>query len=206
MDIKQRGKFIYAIYQYQKTGIVPELEFGMDMAVSPIINQFVRDGKKYENIVERNRLNGLKGGRKANPTDSKKTQRTQSVVSETQKTQSVVLEPKQPDNDNDNDNDSNNNKTKAFFVADANLNEKQYRLYLFDVIKQKQSSRDVLFMQNKINLKLRNDLWIDFVTNAIMESPQIESDSHAWNCFKRFVKENAKNYHVTKESNFKGFD
>lgn len=33
------------------------------VAFSPFKNQFVRDQKKYESIVERNRNNGLKGGR-----------------------------------------------------------------------------------------------------------------------------------------------
>ena len=88
----------------------------------------------------------------------------------------------------------NNNNGKNFFVADANLNEKEYRLYFHKCIKEKQSSRDVLFMQQKIDLSLRNNIWDDFIKNAIQETPQIEDDKHAWNCFKKFVKENAKKY------------
>ena len=37
------------------------------VAFSPFKNQFIRDEKKYESIVERNRINGLKGGRPSKP-------------------------------------------------------------------------------------------------------------------------------------------
>ena len=33
------------------------------VAFSPFRNQFIRDEKKYQSIIERNRINGLKGGR-----------------------------------------------------------------------------------------------------------------------------------------------
>lgn len=85
-------------------------------------------------------------------------------------------------------------KRKSFFAADVNLDEKQYRLFLYNCIKEKQSSRDVLFMQQKIDLSLRNNLWNDFIKNSIQEVPQIEDDKHAWNTFKKFVKDNAERY------------
>ena len=109
-------------------------------------------------------------------------------------------------NDNVNVNDINNNKPNRFYVADANLNLKEYKDFLAEIVKSKESSRDVLFMQNKIDLSMKTNLWTDFIKNAIMESPQIENDNHAWNCFKRFVKENAKKYQQKKQSDFKGFD
>jgi len=37
------------------------------VAFSPFKNQFIRDAKKYESIVDRNRINGLKGGRPSLP-------------------------------------------------------------------------------------------------------------------------------------------
>ena len=100
----------------------------------------------------------------------------------------------------------NNNKPNRFYVADANLDLKEYKDFLAEIVKNKESSRDVLFMQNKIDLSMKTNLWTDFIKNAIMESPQIENDNHAWNCFKRFVKENAKKYQQKKQSEFKGFE
>lgn len=61
-------------------------------------NQFDLDDKKYETVVNRNKTNGLSGGRPRNPKKPK----------ETQETQSVILKPKKADNDNVNDTDIDN--------------------------------------------------------------------------------------------------
>jgi hypothetical protein len=116
MDDTQRGKFIYAIYQYQKTGALPDLDFGMDMAVTPFINQFKRDGQKYESIVERNKSNGLKGGRPKNSNEPK----------ETQKTQWVIEKPKKADNDNDSVNDNENDFKKRELTQRVRLNNQVF--------------------------------------------------------------------------------
>ena len=170
----------------------------LEIAFEPIKMQLKRDLKTWESIREKRAEAGKLGGRPKKQTKAKKANGFFDNQTKAKKAVTVTV--------NDTVNEINNNKAKAFFVADANLNEIEYRMYFFNVIKQKQSSRDVLFMQNKIDLSLRNDLWSDFMTNAIMESPQIENDNHAWNCFKRFVKENAKKYQEKKQSEFKGFE
>jgi hypothetical protein len=63
MTDQQAGIFIKAIYHYRKFGVLPELDFGIEMAVSPFINQLIRDNEKWRNIENRNKINGLKGGR-----------------------------------------------------------------------------------------------------------------------------------------------
>lgn len=63
MTDEQAGKFIKLIYEYQKTGKIQKLDFAMEMAITPFLNQFKRDSEKYESTVERNRRNGSKGGR-----------------------------------------------------------------------------------------------------------------------------------------------
>ena len=98
-------------------------------------------------------------------------------------------------------NKGNNNRS---FVADANQDEKQFRKYLFDTIKEKQSSRDVLFNNNNIDLSLRNELWESFIKNAILNTPLIENDKHAWNTFKKYVTDN-KNDFILK-AKFEGFE
>jgi hypothetical protein len=103
--------------------------------------------------------------------------------------------------DNNKDKDNNN---KAF-VADANKDEKHYRKYLFDLVKEKQSSRDILFKNNSIDLTLRNHLWESFIENAILNTPLIEDGKHAWNTFKKYVQDNGQKYKI-KESNFEGFE
>ncbi len=96
------GKFIKVIYEYQTTGVIPEMDFALEMAVTPFINQFIRDGERYENVCERNKNNGLKGGR---PKQTQPNPKNPVGYSETQQN---PTEPKKPDNDNVNDNDSNN--------------------------------------------------------------------------------------------------
>jgi len=84
-----------AIRDYNK-GLELNLSSLVDIVFTQFKNQFDRDTQKYENICERNRLNGLKGGRP-------KTQKTQSVNLETQRN------PENLKNKSNNKNNSNNN-------------------------------------------------------------------------------------------------
>jgi hypothetical protein len=63
MTIEQAGIFIKAIYHYQINNELPVLDFGMKMAINPFINQFKRDIEKWDKAANRNKINGLKGGR-----------------------------------------------------------------------------------------------------------------------------------------------
>ena len=100
MTDEQAGKFIKSIYKYKKTNIIPTLNFGLDMAITPFINQFKRDEGKYQNIVERNKKNGSKGGR------PKKPKKPTGLSGNPSK-------PKKADSDSKSDNDNKNvNKNK----------------------------------------------------------------------------------------------
>jgi len=100
-------------------------------------------------------------------------------------------------------NKDNNNKA---FVVDANLNEKEYRLYFFNLIKDNyEKSRDELFLKCKIDLSRRNEIWEKFIKNSILNVPLIENEKHAWNTFKKYITDNQNEYKI-KHSDFKGFD
>lgn len=62
MTNEQAGEFIKAIYHYQLHGELPKLDFALKMAIAPFINQFLRDKDKYEQVVEKRKLAGAKGG------------------------------------------------------------------------------------------------------------------------------------------------
>lgn len=62
---EQAGKLFKAIAQYQTEGTVPELDFALDLAILPFINQFKRDEESYQKVVDRNQKNGQSGGRPA---------------------------------------------------------------------------------------------------------------------------------------------
>ena len=73
MTNEQAGIFIKAIQFYQENEHLPELDFGLKMAISPFINQFIRDEENYQNTCEARRLAGSIGGKQkvANASNSK---------------------------------------------------------------------------------------------------------------------------------------
>lgn len=79
-----------------------ELDSITRVALKPFLIQWERDAERYEQTCNRNKENGLKGGRPPknpnNPMGSK----------ETQKTQLVISKPKKADSDSDSDSHSEN--------------------------------------------------------------------------------------------------
>jgi len=99
------GKLLKHILQYVNDLEPVSDELIVELVFEPIKQALKRDLAKYTRIVERNRLNGLKGGRPL----------VKSNIEEIpNETHSVILanqeNPKQADNDNDNDNDNDINK------------------------------------------------------------------------------------------------
>ena len=164
----------------------------IDIAFEPIKLQLKRDLKNWESIREKRSEAGKLGGRPKKQTEAKKPNALFEKQTKAKKAVTV--------NVTDTVNDINNNKPKSFFVVDADRDLKEYRKYFYDLIKSKQNSRDTLLMQNKIDLTKRNELWESFILNAISETPQIEDEKHAWNCFKKFIKDNAKQYQLNASS------
>ena len=102
---EQRGKLFYSIYKYHKNEKI-ELEPLIKIAFSQFKNQFKRDEEKYQKIVERNRNNGLQGGRPKNPENPVGSLVTQRNPNKPKKADSV--------SDNVNDSDNKNEKNKRF--------------------------------------------------------------------------------------------
>ena len=75
LDNEQAGKLFNAIANYNLTGDLPD-DLQTELLLFPFKNQFDRDKKKYENIANRNKSNGSKGGRpkktESNPEEPKK--------------------------------------------------------------------------------------------------------------------------------------
>ena len=85
------GQLFRHIFLYQISGIEPINTSRVYMAFQFFKNQFRLDNEKYLNVVNRNKINGINGGRP-------KTQ-------DNPKNPVGYLKPKKADNDNDNDND-----------------------------------------------------------------------------------------------------
>ena len=109
LENEQLGRLFRAIFEFQiynKECEDKDIKIAFDFFKA----QFIVDNEKYEKICEKNRRNGMNGGRPRR----------------TQKTQSVIYEPKKADNDNDSDNDSDillltNNNNNIYEFAEQNF-------------------------------------------------------------------------------------
>jgi hypothetical protein len=116
----QAGKLFKAIFSYQKTGEIGNVDQLVKIAINPFVNQFKRDEEKYKNVVERNKINGLKGGRPKNPTKPNETQRNPVGYLETQNN---PTKPKKPDSDSKNKSDSESKKESELYISKNNFDE-----------------------------------------------------------------------------------
>ena len=99
LEPEECKKLILAIFEYEETGQEQELDKSLKLAFLPIKIALDKNREKYQKIVERNKLNGQKGGRPSEPKEPS------GLIGNPDK-------PKKTDNDNDNDNDNNNTKSK----------------------------------------------------------------------------------------------
>jgi hypothetical protein len=97
---EQAGKLLKAIFKFN-AGNVPELDPVVQMAFSFIKSNLERDNGKYASIIERNKNNGLKGGRPKIPETQNNPNNPVGFLG----TQNNPEEPKKADTDTDTDTD-----------------------------------------------------------------------------------------------------
>ena len=86
MSNEQAGILFKAIYQYQTTGKTSDLEFGLEMAITPFINQFTRDDNAWEEERNKKAVNGFLGNLKRwHPDLYKKYNNNQITIEEAEK-------------------------------------------------------------------------------------------------------------------------
>lgn len=130
LNSQEAGELIKTIIKYQRLkqdGIsfdLSEIDNTLiRVAFKPFKAQFDRDYEKYLSIVERNKLNGKRGGR------PQKTQNNPVGFSETQNNPvgyfGFLKNPKKPDNDNDNIKDNDNKKENNIILTDNSTDNKQ---------------------------------------------------------------------------------
>lgn len=84
---EQAGILLKAIYQYSQNNEKPNLDFALDIAITPFINQIDREQERNLQNADIYRENGRKGGR------PKKNQNNQSGFLETKDNQNNQLKP-----------------------------------------------------------------------------------------------------------------
>lgn len=100
----QAGTLLKAIFSYVKRDPIPLLDDKTDMCFSFIQGQLDRDSKKYEDVCEKRRESGKKGG------EANATKRKQMLPNATFGKQTVA---NQADNDNEYENEYENDNDKS---------------------------------------------------------------------------------------------
>ncbi len=121
MTDEQAGVLFKAIYHYQLNGELPVLDFAIEMAVTPFINQFKRNNEKYEQVVEKRKQAGSMGGK----------QKVANVANATiakQKVANVAVNDNDSVSDSDsvNVNDKEKKKQKNVFTPPTCLEVENY--------------------------------------------------------------------------------
>lgn len=161
LTTEQKGILFDAIYKYH-LGELVELDPLMDIVFTPFKNQFDRDWVKYKKVVDRNRENGIKGGRPKtvviqqdsdNPTKPNKTQQNPSGFIETQSN------PKNLDSDNDsvndNESDSINDSKKESDLGDSDKPNSSLPQSLKPISKQPKLNKEEEFNKRREEFKLQ---------------------------------------------------
>lgn len=110
LDDKQAGILIKAIFEYELTGVMPELDAILDMAITPIKQSMDRDKENYTKKVEKRRQAGAKGGKQRVANQANATFAKQNVAN-------------QANNDIDINNVSNNNNENNNDIKSTSLEE-----------------------------------------------------------------------------------
>jgi hypothetical protein len=210
LPMDKRGELFTIILNYVNDKD-PEINDALlKVAFIPIKQSLKRDLKKYQATVERNRKNGLKGGRPKNTINQN------NPVGLLGKNENPK-KPKKADNDNDNDNDNvsdiittKEQKEKVVYrkyLADANNDINDFKDVLRKIVIDRESSIKTLLIESDIDYgddKVKNRIWLDFIKNAVIHTPTINNEDHGYKCFKLFINNNKLKYKKM-HSTFEGF-
>ena len=144
MTNEQAGIFIKKIYEYQMTGNYGDVDFALEIALTPFINQFKRDADKYMSISEKNKQNALKRWN-ATASDRMPKKRTNAINADNDN-------DSKKDNDNNNDSkkdNDNNNDSKKDKKQIPSFDE--FMIYAFE------KKSDI----EKESLRLKYEAWIE---------------------------------------------
>lgn len=103
LEDEEAGQLIKAIFKYEKTGQIPQLDKSLKIAFIPIKSVLDRNKEKYEKVVERNKHNIEKRWKKEN---TKNTTGKNGKKENTKNTDNDNEHDNEHEYENDNDNDN----------------------------------------------------------------------------------------------------
>lgn len=120
LSLSDKGLLLDAIFHYHVTDeVMQELPPMVSMAFTFIRTSIDSNTRKYKSIVERNRINGKKGGRPRNPKNPDEPKKPTGLI-KTQVNPNNPSEPKKADTDTETVKDT---KTKTVSIDDLFTNE-----------------------------------------------------------------------------------
>jgi hypothetical protein len=146
---EQAGKLFKAIFDYQINNVLPE-DTLTSIIFEPFLNQFKRDDVKYQNVVERNKINGSKGGRPKTQENPLGYLATQKNPEEPRKADSKNKSDSDSDSDSKNDNNSKNDSNLS-----NNINIKNKRFT-------KPTIQELISFCNEFALNIDPQQFIDY--------------------------------------------
>lgn len=161
---EEAGKLFKAIYDYQTSNILPQDRF-IAIIFEPFLNQFKRDCQKYQNVVERNKINGAKGGRPKTQDNPLGYLETQINPSEPKKAD----KDKDKDSDNKKDKDISNKPNKIVTVEKSELD-----IFCEDVVNGFQS-----ILEDKMQRKITTNNWQKDIKLLITKDLQPRGEEQA---------------------------
>jgi hypothetical protein len=181
---EQAGKLFKAIFDYQINNVLPE-DTLTSIIFEPFLNQFKRDEEKYQNVVERNKINIAKRWNKPN---TKNTTGKNGIPKDTKNTDSDSKNKSDSDSDSKNDNDSKNDSNLS-----NNINIKNKRFT-------KPTIQELISFCNEFALNIDPQQFIDYYEAngwKINKNPMKDWQATARNWHRR----NADKITTTKKSN-----
>ena len=145
LTCEQAGKLIKGIFEYVKTGEVPEFDALTKLVFIAIRQDLDRNSEKYDAFVEKQRHNGLKGGRpKKNNSEETEEEKPKnpSLFSETQK--SLY------DNVNVNVNENDNVLSSSHGEKEVEIEEEERKILKRYVEKNRLATKSVTAYVNKL--------------------------------------------------------
>lgn len=131
---EEAGKLIKMIYDYECDRVAGDMNKLLKLAFLPIKNTLDNDRMKYEEVCEKRKEAGKKGGRPHKiEVLADCEEENQMVLEKSKKTKRFLEKAKKPDNDSVNDNDNDNDSVNVCVVNsdedNTNTHDKKNKLY-----------------------------------------------------------------------------
>ena len=161
---EQVGKLFRAIFDYEIDKKEPNFNGELKIAFRFIKKDLDLNSDKYESICERNRMNGLKGGRPKNPKNP----------NGFSKTQENPEKPKKADNDNEYDNEYENDYDDDYILESKKERKEEINNNIYNNTHTRETY-DEIFEDFGVEPQLK-DILIEFIRHCQLNKKMVTNE------------------------------